>query len=85
MVRHTVSDFAKWKGSYDNTGPTQAAGGVTAEAVCQSADDPNDVTVTHDFATVEAAKALASSPDLKQATEAAGVVGAPTIWITTNV
>jgi len=85
FVRHTVSDFAAWKKGYDNAGAMQDAGGVTAEAVYQSADDPNDVTVMHDFATIEAAKAFVNSPELKQAMQAAGVVGAPTIWFTTKV
>jgi hypothetical protein len=85
FVRHTVSDFATWKEGYDNAGPMQDAAGVTAEAVYQSADDPNDVTVVHDFATIEAAKTFAGSPELKQAMQGAGVVGAPIIWFTTRV
>ena len=40
------------------------------------------VTVTHDFATLEAAKALASSDALKQAMKGAGVAGVPDIWFT---
>jgi len=40
------------------------------------------VTVTHDFATLDAAKALAASDELKQAMVKAGVVGAPEIWFT---
>ncbi len=58
----------------------QKAGGVTAEAVYQAADDPNDVTVTHEFPTLEAAKAFAGSADLRAAMHDAGVQGAPTIW-----
>jgi hypothetical protein len=50
--------------------------------VYRSADDPNDVTVTHEFASIEAAKAFAGREDLKAAMQRAGVVGAPTIWFT---
>ncbi len=81
FVRHTVSDDAAWK-VYDSVAPMQKAGGVTAEAVYRSADNPNDITVTHEFASVEAAKAFAASADLKSAMQRAGVVGAPTIWFT---
>jgi hypothetical protein len=58
----------------------QKAGGVTAEAVYRGASDSNDVTVTHEFATIEAARAFAGSADLKAAMQRAGVIGAPTIW-----
>jgi hypothetical protein len=56
--------------------------GVTGQAVYRSIDDANDVTVTHDF--TNAAKAFASSPDLKAAMENAGVKGTPQIWLTTR-
>ncbi|MEX1173558.1 MAG: cyclase, partial [Chloroflexota bacterium] len=58
--------------------------GVTAKAVYQAADNANDITVTHDFATLEAAKAFAGSQELKAAMRDAGVNSAPTIWFTTR-
>ncbi|WP_421916961.1 cyclase [Mesorhizobium sp.] len=82
FVRHTVSDYKAWRKGYDAFGPTQKAKGVNAQVVYQAADNPNDVTVTHDFASVADAQAFIKSPDLKKAMEGAGVVGAPTIWIT---
>ena len=82
FVRHTVSDYAAWRKVYDSVASLQKAGGVTAEAVYRSADDPNDVTVTYEFASIEAAKAFASSADLKAAMQRAGVVGEPTVWFT---
>ena len=42
---------------------------VKADAVYQSIDDPNDVTVVHDFETREAAQAFIASPELKAAME----------------
>jgi len=79
FVRHTVSDYAAWRKVYDSVAPMQKAGGVTAQAVYRGADDSNDVTVTHEFASLEAARTFAGSADLKAAMQA-GVVGAPTIW-----
>ncbi|HVO02775.1 MAG TPA: hypothetical protein VMT54_11270 [Candidatus Cybelea sp.] len=81
FVRHTVKDYAAWRKIYDGAGPIQKQHGVTKEAVYQSADNPNDVTVTHDFATAAAAKAFMALPELKQAMQKGGVVGAPTFWI----
>lgn len=80
FVRHQVADYAAWRRVYDGLAPTQKARGVLAETVYQAADDPNNVTVTHEFATLDAARAFAGSSELKQAMGAAGVQGAPAIW-----
>ena len=84
FVRHTVADYAAWRRIFDDFAPTQETLGVIAKAVYRAADDANDVTVTHDFATLEAAKAFAGSPELKAAMHDAGVTSAPTIWFTTR-
>jgi hypothetical protein len=84
FVRHEVTDYATWRKSYDGFGATQKKLGVQAQAVYQSTDNPNDVTATHDFASVEKAKAFAASPELKSAMEGAGVKSAPQIWFTTR-
>jgi predicted negative regulator of RcsB-dependent stress response len=85
FVRHTVSDYKSWRKVYDEFSSVQKAKGVTAQAVYQAADNPNDITVSHHFATIEAAKAFVDSEDLKKAMRRAGVVGAPTIWFTNKV
>ena len=85
LVRHTVSDYKIWRKAYDDFAPVQDAKGLTAEAVYQAADNPNDVTVTHEFASVESARAFAESAELKKAMQNAGVVGPPTIWFTNKV
>jgi len=63
FVRHTVADYAAWRRIFDDFAPTQEALGVTEKAVYQAADNANDITVTHDFATLESARAFAGSPD----------------------
>ncbi|MFO1149436.1 MAG: cyclase [Alsobacter sp.] len=80
FVRHTVADYAKWRTVYDAFGATRGPLGVMGAAVYQSADDPNDITVTHDFATLDAARAFVGSSELKTAMSQAGVVAAPTVW-----
>jgi hypothetical protein len=82
FVRHTVSNYQTWRKVYDDLASVQKAKGVTAQAVYQAADNSNDITVTHEFATVEAAQTFAKSDELKKAMQSAGVVGAPTIWFT---
>ena len=84
FVHHEVADYGAWRKVYDAFGPTQKKLGVIYEAVYQSTEDPNDVTVIHDFHSVEKAKAFAASPELKAAMEKSGVKGAPQIWYTTK-
>jgi quinol monooxygenase YgiN len=83
FVRHPVADFAQWKPVYDSL--DRAGMGVTGHAVYQSIDDPNDVTVWHDFEDAASARAFAQSETLREAMGRAGVTGAPTIWFTEQV
>ena len=82
FVRHQVADYAKWRQVFDGFAPTQKALGVQAGSVYQAVDNPNDITVTHEFATTEAAHTFAGSAELHEAMGAAGVQGAPTVWFT---
>ena len=82
FVRHQVADYPTWRQVFDGFAPTQKSLGVLSADVYQATDNPNDITVTHDFASQEAAQAFAASPDLRAAMHDAGVVGAPTIWFT---
>ena len=57
--------------------------GVTDDAVFQSIDDPNDVTVWHDFQSSADAQSFANSEALKTAMGRAGVTGEPQVWFVT--
>ena len=83
FVRHTVADYDAWRRVFDGFAATQNELGVTATAVFRGADDAKDITVTHDFATLEAAKAFTGSQELKAAMHDAGVTSAPSIWYAT--
>jgi hypothetical protein len=80
FIRHNVTDFARWKQAYDDFRPAQKRLGVTAEAVFRASDNPNDITITHEFASIGAAQEFAGSAELKTAMQNAGVAGAPTMW-----
>ena len=84
FIRHEVTDYAPWRKVYDDFDATRRKLGVTAQAVYQSVDNPNEVTVTHDFKSADEAKTFAASAELKAAMEKAGVKGARQIWITTE-
>jgi len=80
FVRHDVQDFGTWKAAYDAFDAERKTMGVTGHGVYQSENDPNNVTVYHDFETMEAAKQFMGSARLKEVMESAGVAGEPVIW-----
>jgi hypothetical protein len=82
FIRHDVADYATWRKGYDAFEVDRKSLGVTGDAVYQSVDNPNDVTVWHDFKNAEAAKAFGLSPNLKAAMDKNGVRGTPQVWLT---
>jgi quinol monooxygenase YgiN len=85
VVRHPVTDFAAWHAVYESLEPLRQQHGCTAKNVMVAPDDANDVFVTHDFPSVEAAGAFAHDPALKAGMDKAGVSGPPRIEIFTSV
>jgi quinol monooxygenase YgiN len=84
FVRHEIGDYAAWKRAYDEFGPTRKKLGVIGHEVYRSIENPNDVTVTNDFKTLQKARAFVASPELKAAMTKAGITGTPQIWFTTR-
>jgi hypothetical protein len=82
FVRHPVADFASWKQAYDSFDDERQEMGVVDHGVFNSAEDPNDVTVWHDFETLEAAREFAESKRLREVMSEAGVTAEPMIWYT---
>jgi hypothetical protein len=82
-IRHSVTDYGKWKAVYDTFPPT--SGGAKYASVNRSVDDPNMVTVMAGFDTLESAKAFINNPALKVKMTEAGVVGDLRIEITEEV
>ena len=81
-VRHDVTDYAIWKKGYDGFSDYQKSQGVFFQSVWQSTDNPNDVTVIHDFHSIEKAKSFVNSKELKESMMKLGVKGTPQIWYT---
>jgi quinol monooxygenase YgiN len=82
FVRHKVKDFGSWKAAYDEFDAERKTMGVTGHGVFQAEDNPNEVTIYHEFADVDAAKSFVGSARLKEVMESAGVEGAPEMWFT---
>jgi hypothetical protein len=82
FVRHTVHDYKDWRKGYDTFDAERRTLGVTAHGVYQGVGTPNDVTVWHDFATIEKARIFAQSKRLMDVMQHAGVESQPEIWFT---
>jgi hypothetical protein len=79
IVIHEVKDYDAWKKLFDAHGPTRTKAGIIGHAVNQRADNPNIVVVYLQADTLDALRAFASSADLKDTMQRAGVVAPPEI------
>lgn len=85
FVRINVADYETWREVYDEFYGKRVDMGVLGDAAFQLVDDPNDVTVWHDFQTAEIARAFASSKVLRDVMQRAGVQGEPQFWFTAEI
>ena len=81
MVQHHVADYDTWRKAYDGFEATQKTGGVTRQSVYRAKDDPNNLLVSHSFATTADAEAFLGGAELRDAMQQAGVQGKPRIEI----
>ena len=80
LVRHKVSDFSKWKPAYDAHLPARQKAGLNEEHLLRNTDDPNEVVLLFEAKDIQKAKEFASSADLREAMQSAGVVDKPDIY-----
>ena len=80
FVRHSVKNYRNWRRAYNAFGNERKDMGVIADGVYRALDDPNNVTVYHDFGDRRRATKFAASDRLKEVMKGAGVKGRPTIW-----
>lgn len=80
FVHHSVKNYRIWRKAYDDFDAKRSEMGVVGDVVYQAVDDPNDVTVSHDFKTRKRAENFVASKFFKEAMKAAGVTGRPRIW-----
>ena len=80
FIRHRVADYGKWRKAYDDFDTERGGMGVSGHGVYKLDGNPNDVTIYHEFTSMQAAKAFAENPRLKEVMQAAGVQGEPDIW-----
>jgi hypothetical protein len=77
IVRHRVRDFDAWKPVFDEHQPLREQHGGRRHWVYRSLDDPNDLTVSVEFASRDQAERFVAHPSLREAMSRAGVEGTP--------
>ncbi len=78
-VHHKIADYPQWRQVFDQTDTIRRRFGETSYCVFRSAADPLEITVHTEWPSAEQAKAYATSPELKQAMQNAGVVSQPDV------
>jgi hypothetical protein len=84
-VKHTVTDYDKWKIGYDADEPGRRAAGCTSATISRapaSADGSTDIVAFFQFPDAAAAKGFIDNPRLAEAMKEAGVIGIPEVQIT---
>jgi heme-degrading monooxygenase HmoA len=80
LVRTTVADYATYRPVFDSHEAFRRANGATGIVqIYQDVDNPNQVTTIVEWDSIENVRKFASSPELKEAMQAAGVTSAPEV------
>ena len=81
MGRTTVEDYATFRKVFDGANEMRKSAGALSSSVFQSVDDPNEVIVEVEFATVDAAKAYMNSQELRERQQQSGSKGTPRMLV----
>ena len=85
VIMHKVSNYAKWKASYDEHDSVRLANGIHNYVIGRGFKDSNMVLVAVKVDDTAKAKAFAKDPGLKKAMQKGGVTGTPTFSLSTMV
>jgi hypothetical protein len=79
-VRHTVSDYEKWRPFFDADKDRRRTGGATGNnQIYRDANDPNTITLVMEWDTEANANKFLHDPALAEVMQKAGVMGKPAL------
>ncbi len=86
VIMHKVASYSKWLPAYESDDSARMANGLSNFVIARGlGSDSNTVMVALKMADVSKAKAMASSPNLKEKMKMGGVMGMPTMFYEENV
>jgi quinol monooxygenase YgiN len=74
-----VKDFAAWRIVFDDLTTMRTSHGCTGHKVYQSPHETNEITILTDWKGIDEAKSYATSNDLKEGMQNAGVISQPDV------
>ena len=77
----TIGDYAKWRAGFDKAAPFREKAGMKNIQVYRDVDNPAAALVWSEVDDIAKARAILDSPELRNAMQEAGVVGAPKIHV----
>ena len=80
LVIHTVEDFNRWKVAFDAHDSIRRANGGGDYQLLRNANNASEVVILFEWDTVENAQKFASSDNLRETMQNAGVVGRPNLY-----
>lgn len=81
ITSQKVESYSKWKSGFAAGEAMRAQAGIIVKGIYQSVEDENTVTIISEVPNTEVAKAIFSSPEMKQAMEKSGVISTPEVKI----
>lgn len=81
IVAHHAADYDRWLPAFKEHGEVRRRHGSTGATIYRGVEDPNQIVVVNEMATLEGARGFMEDPSLKDAMDRAGVDGQPTIYV----
>jgi quinol monooxygenase YgiN len=79
IITHNVKDYAEWKKAFDSFLMMRRASGELSASVYRDSTDENKLTIVNKWDSLDNAQKFAHSPELREAMQKAGVMGAPSV------
>ena len=74
LCRNRVEDFSKWKTEFDSNSGAAENAGLRLVRIWRSVEEPNNVFLMFEIASIERARDFISSPEAARTGEASGVI-----------
>lgn len=85
LVRFSVEDLSKWKVTFEESSGLRKNFGSMGVRAYSKADSPNEVVVLGEYADKEKAMQMFQSQEFREATQRAGLKGAPEVTFLNEV
>jgi hypothetical protein len=81
IVQHHVADYDAWHTVFTEHASVRIQHGATGHTLTRSAEDPDQLVIITDFASLDGARGFAADPSLRDAMARGGVDSEPQAWI----